>query len=336
MTTVRDVIQRDLADEIQSVVKVEENDRLLTDLREYVVTEQLAKQFSEVLGTVSEAWSPAAGQIPHVGIWVSGFFGSGKSHFSKIIGHLVANTATPEGTARDIFETRLKPGEPSHEVLREKLHVARKDNVRGLLVPFDIAAYRGSSTEPPERIILKAFYGVQGFSNLPAFAECEMQLREQGKYEEFLALYESTNKRPWSEDRDMGVRSPRFAACLSALLPADYPTAEIAHQSIQLALSQFESLDPQAVARRLVDWLDYEKAAGRDHGSVFFVADEVGAWAGRNLDRIENVRALVQQFDVQGKGRLWLVATSQEKLSDIVQNAGVLDQKETNAFLNRS
>ena len=119
------------------------------------------------------------------------------------------------------------------------------------------------------------------------------------------------------------------------LLPGDYPTVELAHKSIELALNEFEALNPQSVAQRLVEWLDREKAHGRDRGSVFFVADEVGAWAGRNLDRIEGVRALVQQFEVIGKGRLWLLATSQEKLSDVVQNAGVLDQKATRDFLSR-
>ena len=213
MTTIRDTIQRDLADEIQSVVKVEETSRLLTDLREYVVTEPLAKQFSEVLRVVVDTARPASGKVPKVGIWVSGFFGSGKSHFSKILGHLVANTLTHDGSTMDVFATRLQPGKPAQDRLAELLQEARNYGLGGIVVPFDIAAFRGSGTEPPERIALKAFFHAQGFSYLVAFAEREMQLREAGLYDAFLQLYETKNGNPWAKDQNLGVKSPCFAAC---------------------------------------------------------------------------------------------------------------------------
>jgi hypothetical protein len=335
VTTVRDTILRDLSDEIQSVIKVEETDRLVIDLREYVVTDRLAEQFRDVLGEVVSSARPATGNVPKVGVWVSGFFGSGKSHFAKLVGHLIADSATPAGTARELFERRLKPGNPKHDQVAALLQEARNYGLRALVVPFDIAAFRGSATETPERIVLKAFYHALGLSQLVAFAEREMQLQEAGKHDEFLSMYEARNGHPWAADQDLAMRSPKFAACLAQLLPDDYATVELAHQSLALALEQFETITPQDVARRLAEWLRLERTRGRDHGKIFFVADEVGAWAGRNLDRIEGVRALVQQFEVEGKGQLWLLATSQEKLTDVIQNAGVLDENATRQFLQR-
>ena len=336
MTTIRDTILRDLSDEIQSVIKVEETDRLVIDLREYVVTDQLAVQFKDVLGEVVSSARPATGNVPKVGVWVSGFFGSGKSHFAKLVGHLIADLSTPAGTARELFERRLKPGNPKHDQVAALLQEARNYGLRALIVPFDIAAFRGSATEAPERIVLKAFYHSLGLSQLVAFAEREMQLQEAGKYEEFLSLYEATNGHPWVVDQDLSIRSPKFAACLAQLLPDEYRSVELAHQSLTLALDQFDTINAQQVARRLAGWLALERSRGRDHGKIFFVADEVGAWAGRNLDRIEGVRAVVQQFEVEGKGQLWLLATSQEKLSDVVQNAGVLDERKRGSFSSAS
>ena len=112
MTTVRDVIQRDLDEDIQSVIKVAEEDRLTTDLREYVLTDDLAKQFADVFSATVAAARPASGNLTKVGIWVSGFFGSGKSHFSKLIGHLAADTETPAGTAREPLQAATHSRQP--------------------------------------------------------------------------------------------------------------------------------------------------------------------------------------------------------------------------------
>src|SRR5438874_13022590 len=83
--TIRETIDRDLADEPQSVVRVTETHRLRTDLLEYVLTDQLARQYADVLGNVVEAVRSGSG-ADRIGIWISGFFGSGKSHFAKLIG----------------------------------------------------------------------------------------------------------------------------------------------------------------------------------------------------------------------------------------------------------
>jgi hypothetical protein len=335
VTTIRDVIQRDLADEIQSVIKVAETERLATDLQEYVLTDLLARQFADVFEKVVQSARPAGGAPGKVGVWVSGFFGSGKSHFAKLIGHLAADTETPAGTARELFQARLRPGNARHDRLAGLLQEARTYGLRAAVVAFDITAVYGDPTDSPARIVLRAFQNTLGLSMLVAFAEREMQLKQERKYEAFLKLYESRQGRPWSKDRDASFQSYAFAECLAELLPAHYPTPEIAHQSLELALEQLEKLSAHDVARRLINWLEAADGGPDARTMIFFVADEVGAWAGRNLDRIEQVRALVEQFDKEGRGRLWFLATSQERLSDVVQNAGTYDAKATLEFIQR-
>src|SRR5207244_6726051 len=100
---IRDVIERDLADEPQSVVRVHEVGTLQTDLREYVLTDQLAREFVKILEPVVQSAKPPGSQTDRVGVWVSGFFGSGKSHFAKIAGHLLADTPVAGETARSLF-----------------------------------------------------------------------------------------------------------------------------------------------------------------------------------------------------------------------------------------
>src|SRR4051794_10847819 len=112
---IQETIERDLWNEPQSVVRVYEDAQLKTDFAEYVLTDALAREFAKVLEPIVDSARPAAAGTNSVGIWVSGFFGSGKSHFAKVAGNLIADTAIGRDTARDLFTRLLKADSPSHQ-----------------------------------------------------------------------------------------------------------------------------------------------------------------------------------------------------------------------------
>src|SRR6266542_621517 len=258
---IRDTIERDLGNEPQSVVKVYETARLRTDFTEYVLTDTLAREFAKVLEPLVESARPATTGTGKVGIWISGFFGSGKSHFAKIAGHLAADTAIGGETARSLFGRLLRPGSPPDDRLAELLQEATNYQLQAILVPFDIATvFSPADATNVGRTFLRMLYETVGFSSVIPFAERELELKKAGLYGEFTALYGT----------------------------------------------QAERKRPQR---------------------LLFVADEVGAWAGRNLDRIEQMRALVEELSVVAQGRIWLMVTSQERLSDVVANAPLQDPR---------
>ena len=335
MTTVRATIVRDLSDEIQSVIKVAETARLAVDLREYVLTDQLAKQFGDVLSTLVASSRPATAATGKTGIWVSGFFGSGKSHFAKLIGHLAANTATSDGPAREVFRTRLRPGNPRHDRIAELLQEADNNGLGARLVAFDITALHGDATENVGRILLRALYWQLGLSSIITFAELELEVDAAGKRDAFLKAYqEASGGSSWEADRDLGYVDEAFARALVAV-GHRFTDIDAALNAIDGSRAEYASLTIDGAVKKLLRWLDAQKAAGRPEPMVFFVADEVGAWAGRNLQRIEELRAVAEAFGEQGAGQLWLLATSQERLSDVVQNAGIMDTKVTQEFIQR-
>ncbi len=335
MTTVRDTIQRDLADEIQSVIKVAEASRLAIDLREYVLTDLLAKQFGDVFSTLVTASRPAVQGSGKTGIWVSGFFGSGKSHFAKLIGHLAANTQTDAGPARELFRQRLRPGNARHDRIAELLQEADTHGLKAQLMAFDITALHGDSTENTGRIFLRALFRELGLSSVITFAELEMEVDATGNREEFLAAYAAASAgSAWGDDRDLPHVAPQFAEAIATVLPR-FKSADEALRAIELSENVYGTLAIDGVVAKLLRWLDDEKARGGPARVLFFVADEVGAWAGRNLQRIEELRALAEAFGARGEGRLWVLATSQERLSDVVQNSGIMDAKTTQEFIQR-
>ena len=106
MTTVRDLIQRDIGVKVEGVVKVFDQASLDTEMREYVVTDKIENELKRIFDTFTQVSERLrhGGPAPDVmGMWVSGFFGSGKSHFAKVLGHLFQNTQLDDhGTERCI------------------------------------------------------------------------------------------------------------------------------------------------------------------------------------------------------------------------------------------
>jgi hypothetical protein len=335
---VRDTIDRDLADEPQTIVRVYETVNLRTDLKEYVLTDQLAREFAKVLERVIESARPAGGETDRIGVWVSGFFGSGKSHFAKLIGHLLANSDADGETARERFGQHLQAGRAADERLRELFQQATTYQLSCRLVAFDIMARHSAAAERNVGLtFLRAFYESIGLSKVIAFAERELELQAAGKHDAFVELYEQKGGVPWVEDRDFAASSAIVAECLAELLPDRFRTPDLAHQSLEFATREVETqLSIDGVVDRLLRWLDtQQKLDGSSTQRIVFVADEVGAWARRDLDRIEQIRALVETFGTKGKGRLWLLATSQERLSAVVQNASIADNRAAEQLLQR-
>ena len=89
MTTIGQLLQRDLANPIEEVVKVSQQDEKVVydELRQYVATRRIKQQYLDVLGPISNFRQPTE----RVGVWVSGFFGSGKSSFIKNLGYILGN-----------------------------------------------------------------------------------------------------------------------------------------------------------------------------------------------------------------------------------------------------
>ena len=103
---VGETIERDLNNEPQSVVRVYEDAQLKTDFSEYVLTDVLAREFEKVLGPIVESARPASPGTNSVGIWVSGFFGSGKSSFAKMLGLSIGNRTIAGMSASSRFAQR--------------------------------------------------------------------------------------------------------------------------------------------------------------------------------------------------------------------------------------
>ena len=325
MTTVRDLIQRDIGVKVEGVVKVFDQASLVTEMREYVVTDKIEDELKRIFDTftqVSETLRHGGHTRDVMGMWVSGFFGSGKSHFAKVLGHLLQNTPLDDqGTERCIeaFAKHLSDT-PRGRDIRLRLGELRL-NTQTHAAFFEIKSRQPyGRPESVGEILLSEFYRFIGYSENLHVAAIERNLERRGLLGTLESEFEERFEIPWrsAEGRDdtSTVRS-RLATVLPTVAPADYPDPKTAAQGLKDAF-HLSWLTPEKIADELVEWVDDQTPVAGKAVHLVFVIDEMGTFIGDSNDRIGEINSLAEMIGNKGKGKVWLIATSQQDLEKVV------------------
>ena len=325
MTTVRDLIQRDIGVKVEGVVKVSDRDSLATEMREYVVTDKIEDELKRIFDTFTQASETLrhGGQTRDVmGMWVSGFFGSGKSHFAKVLGHLLQNTPLGnQGTERCIeaLAKHLSDTPRGSDIRLRLAELSLNTEIRTVF--FEIKSRQPyGRPESVGEILLSEFYRFVGYSENLHVAAIERNLERRGLLGTLEAEFEEQFEIPWrsAEGRDdtSTVRS-RLATILPIVAPADYPDPTTAAQGLKDAF-HLSWLTPEKIADELIEWVDEQKPVAGRAVHLVFVIDEMGTFIGDSNDRIGELNSLAEMIGNKGKGRVWLIATSQQDLEKVV------------------
>ena len=314
MKTIADVFENQIDRTIEEVIKVDQGNEnaVRTELEEYVATDSIRRQFAEVYGEIAKgATNPREG----IGIWISGFFGSGKSSFAKILGYTVANTTVGNTTASALFK----------KVARDEKISALLDSINTRIpfesVIFDVSMDRGVrvGNERLTEIMYQALLRKLDYAEDLDLAELEFTLEGDGKLALFQTTFESIYGKPWSERRRRGLAANEAGAALSKLDPVTYPNAD----SYAKANKGRADISANKLAERA-----FELVARRHPGkAIIFIIDEVGQYVSRSVEKMLDLQAVVQAFGVEGRNRTeakksvspaWIAVTSQEKLDEVV------------------
>lgn len=320
MTTVKigDIFERDIHRRIEEVVKVDQtNESVVADeIAEYVVTDAIARSYRGVLQAVANSVSePTEG----VGIWVSGFFGSGKSSFAKILGYILENRPVLAEPAADRFLRRIKDDGLSN--------LLRWINTRLPMtaVIFDISEDRfvRTTAERVTEVMYRAFLRTLDYATDFDLAELEIGLEKLGRLSAFEEAYHRRYGRPWGDGRmEGGFAISEASAVLHDLEPSTYSAPDSWARSrghTDISANQFAERAFELMRRR------------RPGRSLIFVIDEVGQYVSRSVDKMLDLAGVVQAFGKTGRnliqgqqadGQAWVVVTAQEKLDEVVDALG--------------
>jgi hypothetical protein len=325
---IRDLFTKDLFRPINGVVKADQQDEAIIwqELNEYVVTKELdqhfRKFFETYLNAIINKHDPNV--TSQIGIWVSGFFGSGKSHFIKILSYLLNNREAHEPTSQlvrkavEFFDAKIKD-----PMLLADIKKATASDTDVVLFNIDSRADSKEGRGTLLSVFWNVFNELQGFSNVfPHVAELERHLTTQGKYESFCEIYKEVSGDSWIERRD-DYRFYRdhvvtaFAKCLQQSEKAAEEWFDKAEDDQGITIQNF--------AKRVKEYLDRK---GKDHRIIFLV-DEVGQFIGSDGHLMLNLQTITEDLGRVCQGRAWVVVTSQEDIDAIL---GDLKSAKANDF----
>jgi len=318
---IKELFAKKIDRKIEEVIKVDQHNEqvVLNEMEEYIVTEAIRDHFVTVYDEIAKSPSdPREG----IGVWVSGFFGSGKSSFAKILGYTVGNRGLGNKSATGVFKENVKDQKVSSLL----------DNINARIpteaVIFDVSMERGVRTVSDRitEIMYKAFLRQLDYSDDLDLADLEITLEGDGKLVDFTELFEKLHQKPWKTRRKLALALNEASAVLTKMDPATYPTADSYASSLGKGRAD---ITPNLLAERA-----FELAARRLPGkALIFIIDEVGQYVARSVDKMLDLQAVVQAFGREGLNRVqrreatspfWIVVTSQEKLNEVVD---ALDSK---------
>jgi hypothetical protein len=302
----------DIHRRIEEVIKVDQtNEEIVRDeIKEYVVTDSICHHYTDIFESYAQTRNK-----PHEGIavWISGFFGSGKSSFAKMLGLAIENRVIDGKPAAQRFAARA--GDAKLEVLLNTIN----EKIPTHAVIFDVSTDRGirSGNQTLTEIMYGLFLQSLGYAKDLDLSELEITLEERGELGRFEAEYQKLYEKAWSEQKGkVAFALSEASRVLHALEPDTYPMAD----SWVRAVKNKTDITPGKLAERANELMKRR----RPGQSLMFVVDEVGQFVARDVQKMLDLQAIVQNLGVRGRGRHWLVVTSQEKLGELV---GGLDDK---------
>ena len=322
---IKDLIRRDISQKVEGVVKVFDRSALASEIREYVVTDKIEDDLKKIVDTFTQASDVLRRGGHHrdvMGIWVSGFFGSGKSHFAKVLGYLLQNETLAVGsneTCIDAFEKHLSES-PRGRYIRLRLgEIKKTTQVR--TIAFEIRS-RQSLTNPNSvgEILLGEFYRSIGYSENFVIARIERRLDKKGLLPKLHQAFKQRFGIPWDDPEgrdDLATVRRKLSKVLPEVDPDSYPTEDDALTGLDDAF-EHSKITAESIADELVAWVDEQKPAGGKVQHLVFVIDEMGTFIGDSNDKIGELNSLAEMIGNKGKGKVWLICTSQQDLEKVV------------------
>jgi len=312
---IKELFKKDIARPINGVVKADqtENETVFVELDEYVITNELKEHIENFFKFyMPSVHNPEQASIAgKSGIWVSGFFGSGKSHFIKILSYLLENIqAHQNGRTRyayDFFQEKLRD-EP---FLIGDIEKAIQKQNKVILFNIDSRANTDDREDAILKVFLKVFNEQLGYSGDHAhIAHLERDLDARGNFDAFKQAFETLSGENWLAQRDsFDFYRDDIAEALS----------QVTGQSLDSTRQWVEKLEenfPLDIAN-FCKWVKEYLDGDTDRRILFFV-DEVGQFIGSNTQMMLKLQTITENLGTICEGKAWVVVTSQEDIDAVL------------------
>ena len=304
---IQSMFKEDINRKINGVVKVDQDEKsvLVQELSEYVITRELKKHFNTFFNNYVDSFGEPTADI---GVWISGFFGSGKSHFLKMLSYLLENREVDGIKTVERFREKFT----DDPAMYMQIDRATKGKTDTILFNIDIEGSINKDKTAVLRVFAKMFYNYLGFYGEDLkVAKLEQFIDKKGKTEAFRSAFEQRNGESWVKTRsDFAFWEDDVVATLQ----------EVLGMSEQAASNWFNGTETieTSIAQLVSEIKAYVDNKPKDFRLLFMI-DEVGQYVGGDTDLLINLQSLVEKIGSECMGKVWVVCTGQEAIDEIIK-----------------
>lgn len=322
---IQDMFEKSIDREINGVIMVgqKEKENVYQELNEYVVTDEIDRYMNKFFDAYEKGLT---GKTSKMGVWISGFFGSGKSHFLKILSYIlsdkkVRNTDDPSDSriysASDFFMDDVKvPDKKLQEKIKDVASYADDTDVILFNVDSKSTAENKDDKEAIKKVFMKVFNDYLGYcGSIPFLAAFERSLDEKGKYDEFKEKFKEISGDDWVDARD------DFYFSQDDIVEA---VSEIGVMSKEAAENWANNAE-STYSFSIEDFANYVKSYCDSKGSnhhVVFLVDEIGQYIADDSKLMVNLQTVTEDLGIACQGKAWIAVTSQQDIDSITKIIG--------------
>ena len=303
---IKKMFKDDIDRTINGVVQVEQEkeDVVKQEVKEYVVTTELKKHFTKFFNEYSESFDTPT---DNVGVWITGFFGSGKSHFLKMLSYLLENKEIDGKKTVDYFEEKFDD-QLSFMNVQKCVQVPTET----ILFNIDVEGSVQKDDTAVLRVFAKVFYEHLGFYGKDLkLAKLEQYISNQGKMEVFKEAFKRIRGKDWEEARGT------YQFFKKAVIQAVVECGAMSEEDATLWFSDKTPVDYSV--GQLVDEIKAYVDSKPKGFRLLFMIDEAGQYIGTNTSMLLNLQSLIEKLGSVCRGQVWIVATGQEALDEMIK-----------------
>jgi hypothetical protein len=297
-----EIFLKDVTRSIEGVVKADDADHLAIEVEEYVFTNDAAKGVAPLLEEYTNYTNAN-------GVWISGFFGSGKSHLLKMLAHLLGDVEGQAFPRDEVSDSFL--GKTEDAMLIASLKKAAAIPAMSLLFNIDQKAtlIAKDQTDALLKVFVKVFDESRGyFGNDGAVARFEEDLDKRGQYGAFKAAFQKHAGIDWAQGREQTALEGHNI---------DKAFADVNGEANPGIIAQYQksyAVSIEDFAASVKAWIDKQEPGFR----LNFFVDEVGQFIADDVKLMLNLQTIAESLNTKCKGQSWVFVTSQEDMDKVV------------------
>ncbi len=321
---ISELFETRVEDKIEPVIKVGETAdalKLAIEIGSYVVTPLIEHHLDDFLEHYTDSFLVPTAEI---GVWISGYFGSGKSHLAKMMALLVENRMLEGVSACDRFAARVPADAPRRGAILRSLK--RMDQCQTQVLAFNLNVLVGSKAQPLAALLLSQYYLSRGYgSNLIYARVIEAELDRQGKLEALHKAVEARTRRSWADiQRNPSFYRTHLYAAACEVAPEVFPTAHDVERALREAEGG-EIYNVEFLIDTILTDLARREREMRKPQRIILVLDESGQWIENDAGRLARLQALIEEAAIRGQGKIWIVVTTHGDMGSIYKEARALE-----------